>query len=219
MQHTATRTGSFRRVPLREYKKRQTRAAIIASAVMLFNTQGYVSTTIDEIAAAADVSWGTFFNYFSHKADAVTELGRDLMPDLATRVEKQIAQGVSVERIIRRLWLAVDALREAHGAAIAALAYELLRPDGARAGRAAAFPLGELLTKVARAGEHSGQLRTDLDPALFRSLVANLIVASVATRHRTNGAEVGNAAMGLGLNVLFHGALREGAAADDDRVM
>ena len=54
---------------LRERKKRQTRLAIFQAADQLFATQGYSRTSIDEIAAAADVSRRSFFAYFPSKAD------------------------------------------------------------------------------------------------------------------------------------------------------
>jgi AcrR family transcriptional regulator len=54
---------------LRERKKQQTRRAIIDAADGLFAVQGFGRTSIDEIAAAADVSRRTFFAYFPSKAD------------------------------------------------------------------------------------------------------------------------------------------------------
>ncbi len=54
---------------LRERKKRQTRLSISEAADELFAAQGYSRTSIDEIAAAADVSRRTFFAYFPSKAD------------------------------------------------------------------------------------------------------------------------------------------------------
>ena len=65
MTETATTTG------LRARKKARTRAAIRDHAMRLFEEQGYAATTVDQIAAAADVSQSTFFRYFPTKEDTI----------------------------------------------------------------------------------------------------------------------------------------------------
>jgi AcrR family transcriptional regulator len=54
-------------VGLRERKKVQTRLALAHAAMRLFEEQGYAATTVDDIAATANVSRRTFFRYFGGK--------------------------------------------------------------------------------------------------------------------------------------------------------
>jgi AcrR family transcriptional regulator len=53
---------------LRDRKTRETRARIAEAALELFLSQGYVETTIDQIAEAAEVSRRTVFHHFPTKS-------------------------------------------------------------------------------------------------------------------------------------------------------
>ncbi|MBO0844143.1 MAG: TetR family transcriptional regulator [Nocardioides sp.] len=56
---------------LRERKKAKTKAEIQRQALRLFSEQGYAETSVEQIAAAAEVSPSTFFRYYPTKDDVV----------------------------------------------------------------------------------------------------------------------------------------------------
>jgi AcrR family transcriptional regulator len=90
---------------LRERKKARTRASLREHALRLFREQGYEKTTVEQIAAAAEVSPSTFFRYFPTKEDLV------LQDDMDTRVLEafdrqppELAPLAAVRAAMREAW-------------------------------------------------------------------------------------------------------------------
>ena len=71
---------------LRERKKRQTRAAISATATELFARRGFDRTTIADVAREAGVAKMTVTNYFALKEDLVFDRRAEIVDRLAAAV-------------------------------------------------------------------------------------------------------------------------------------
>ncbi|KQY33132.1 MULTISPECIES: TetR family transcriptional regulator [Nocardia] len=66
-------------ISLRERKKERTRRTIRVEAFRLFREQGYTETTVEQIAAAAEISPSTFFRYFPTKEQLVIADDQDAL--------------------------------------------------------------------------------------------------------------------------------------------
>jgi AcrR family transcriptional regulator len=90
---------------LRERKKAKTRAAIQEHALRLFREQGYHETTVEQIAAAAEVSPSTFFRYFPTKEDVVLFDATDpIMLDKFAEQPKDLSLIEALRRSIREVY-------------------------------------------------------------------------------------------------------------------
>ena len=78
---------------LRESKKRQTRAAIAQAAADLFRDHGFAAVTVDDVAAAANVSRQTVFNYFPTKEQMLFDREEEIEAALRLALVRDQADG------------------------------------------------------------------------------------------------------------------------------
>ncbi|WP_280463731.1 TetR/AcrR family transcriptional regulator [Nocardia carnea] len=83
------RTGQRRR-PTQE-RARATREHILDTAARLFGERGIADTSTNRIAAAADVSIGTVYRYFTDRAVIVDELLERLLETIEQRITNHLA--------------------------------------------------------------------------------------------------------------------------------
>lgn len=74
---------------LRERKKLRTRATLVDVAAKLCAQQGYERTTVDQIAAAADISPRTFSRYFPNKEAVIGALIEEIAEHVAEALARQ----------------------------------------------------------------------------------------------------------------------------------
>ena len=67
-------------------RSREKRAELLKAAEALYVGRGYANTTADEIASAAGVSVGTFYNYFRNKRQILLALALERLEDIFTHL-------------------------------------------------------------------------------------------------------------------------------------
>ncbi|MFJ6634693.1 TetR/AcrR family transcriptional regulator [Streptomyces sp. NPDC091376] len=139
---------------LRERKKLKTRTAIRRAMYRLTTEQGYEATTVEQIAAAAEVSPSTVFRYFPTKEDIVLADEYDEAVERALRtrpvdeppldslrviltaaVSRMLENEPQEMRLRTKLMAEVPALRARMTESMAETSQSLARPLADRAGR------------------------------------------------------------------------------------
>jgi AcrR family transcriptional regulator len=86
---------------LRERKKQRTRATLLDAAVELCERQGYDRTTVDQIAAIAEVSPRTFSRYFATKDAIAIALVDEVVDRVAVELDRQPLDVPHFEALLR----------------------------------------------------------------------------------------------------------------------
>lgn len=167
---------------LREIKKQRARGAILEAARELFFSTGYDGTTVEAIAAKAEVAVGTVYNYFESKSAiilAITEedtseysggeyaiSDTDSLPDVLRGYVHTFMEVLSryPKQLLREL------MREALGSSGGSLGEGIIRQD---------ITLLEELEELFRRLRASGRLRDEVSTEMASLLVYGTVMTSL----------------------------------------
>src|ERR1700679_1145181 len=91
----------------RSQKREETRQDILSAAAKLFSEKGYGLSSVEDIAAAAEVVKGTFYYNFSSKEDVVLALRHQSVQKAIAEAEAMSAQDVSPIKCIEHYLVAI----------------------------------------------------------------------------------------------------------------
>jgi AcrR family transcriptional regulator len=162
----------------RERKKRELRSRIYQKAQELFLTQGFEATTVEQIAAAADIAPATFFNHFQGKHALLGEMTTEVFQHLQELIEQYLLRpGTAQERILGFADRAASDATAARGVA-RDVVLELMRT---RAHPGTTPPYLERIfapiAKTLREGQRKREVRDDLDAGFLAEMVLGALNA------------------------------------------
>ncbi|MBW6418804.1 TetR/AcrR family transcriptional regulator [Celeribacter sp. PS-C1] len=158
---------------LREKQKASRKRALVEAASLLFKQHGYEAAKIGEIAERAEVSVGTFYNYFPSKADlllaivsleveevlhqgeAVLGWSHDSAPEAICRLAS-IYYDHSLVYLTKEMWRTAMALAIQHPETPFSDRYRMLDSE-----------LVKQVTKLVEVLQAQSLLRAEIDPAAF----------------------------------------------------
>jgi AcrR family transcriptional regulator len=163
----------------RERKKQETHHRLMGAALQLFREQGYDATTVEQIAEAADVAKGTFFNYFETK--------EAILPAMAEWRLHQLEHVLLPERgappsPVARIKLALRLVAE-DPLSHPVLTRRLFAARRHRLDVRPAHALADLLAEQVCQAQAAGEIRADLDPAYVGGLIRALFFQQLIMWH------------------------------------
>lgn len=145
-------------------RARRTRDALLNAGAELFTRQGFLETTVGQIADHAGVALGTFYQYFRDRAEIMTTLVRDAVVNVL-KVDRpwDPSRGrTGLRRTIGAFvrWYVATAPFQSVWEEVTHV-----QPDMAELRRETTRMFTDVLETSLRDGASSGVLRGDLDPA------------------------------------------------------
>lgn len=163
----------------RERKKIETRQRLLEAALQLFREHGYDDTTVEQIAAAADVAKGTFFNYFETKEAILPALAGWRFQQLEARLSPdQGAPASPVARIKLALRLVAD-----DPLADTVLMRRLFTAGMHRLDINPVHALTDLFAEQVRQAQIAGEIRTDLTPVYLGGVIRAMFFQQLMAWH------------------------------------
>lgn len=164
---------------LRQRNKQDTRRRILAAARGCLGAAGFEAVTMDEIAAAAEVSRATLFNYFPSKVSILTALSLQFDEQMVRLAEQQRARAVPTAQRIRGML--TEAARSLEAAppsvrrVVAIMERSWAEPDSASRMQKTIGLFRGLLEE----GLTRGDIRPDLDCEVAGGIIAHTFVGIV----------------------------------------
>ena len=183
---------------LRDRQRLRRHRTILFSAAKLFETKGFAETTMEEIAALAEVSPPTIYNYFRSKSDillGLLEVDKELMEDaLDTIINTRKGNGLDIigEFVRTDLEGGYDVSQKSVWRMISAAAFEASGDRSSDYVEAQSVFMGKLRLLIERL-QQEGEVRADADPVDIARVVNSITRESFRNYIRTEAMSMSQA--------------------------
>ncbi|NYH22854.1 TetR/AcrR family transcriptional regulator [Paraburkholderia bryophila] len=166
----------------RARKQIQTQALLAETAIRLFETHGFDTVTMEQIAAGADVAKGTLYNHFATKEAVLAHwIHAQLQADLV-RLQQRIARQTTFVAALSLLLDASAAWCEKHGSLLLPyirFRFLSLAPSAGRDDAASKADMTDGFALLIAKGQAAGELRDDLPAAHLAALFHHLYLGAL----------------------------------------
>ena len=185
---------------LRERKKRETYGRILEAGRDLFQAQGFEETAVEQIAAQANISRATFFNYFATKEVLLGAIADGELDWLQRRIKGELAAEPSaVARIRRAVWMLVEDTWSFLQVTRYVFLDALRHPANQGASN---VKLSDMLEALVREAQEKGEIRADLNSGEIAQAIVGAYLAALFSQIATKEGEHSPAPKTMVVNIV-----------------
>lgn len=187
---------------LRERKKQRQREAIVEAAVGLFRERGFEETRVQDILERAQISLGTFYNYFPGKDAVLDRFGADVIASYVELARDELdAEDRPVGDRLRALARACGRAFSSDPPFMTVVAMQSRAFSGPGGLPVEDVPIYGLLSLLFEKGQADGEIRADLPPLELAEIYSGVFIFTVVgwlAERRAAGQTSGDAEAELG---------------------
>jgi AcrR family transcriptional regulator len=173
--------SSNEEIPLgrRERRKLEVRGRVLVAAQALFEEKGFEATTVDEIAAAADVAPATFFNHFQSKQALLGMMAGVVLDHLQGLTSRHLEGDASSAKRLRAFVAAAsDEIRASRGMARIVL-LEFIRHANPDEPQPYLGRIHQPFVALIEEGQRQGELRRDYDSPFLAQMAVGMLNSAI----------------------------------------
>lgn len=190
----------------RERRRVATLDHVARTAARLFKTHGYEATTMEQIAAAADLAKGTLYNHFPTKEAVLAHWMHQTLAEDAPRLRASLDRPGTFEDKLRRLFAESARWMQAHRAwLLPYFRHRFLHIESEVGAAHAPRDLAAVFTWLIAQAQRDGTLRTGLAAEHLAALLHQLYFAALMRWLMTPGRALGDE-FGAAIDLFLHGA-------------
>jgi AcrR family transcriptional regulator len=169
-------------VGLREIKKQRQREAIVEAAIALFRERGFGEARVQDILERAEVSLGTFYNYFPGKDAVLDEFGSNVIASYVELARDEVeAQDQPVADRVRALARACGKAFSSDPAFMTVVVTQSRAFGGRSQLPARDAPIYAVLSLLFEEGQAKGEIRPDLRPMELAETFSGIFMFAVVS--------------------------------------
>ena len=169
-------------IGLREIKKQRQREAIVEAAIGLFRERGFVESRVQDILERAQVSLGTFYNYFPSKDAVLDEFGSNVIASYVELARDEVeAQDQPVADRVRALARACGKAFSSDPAFMTVVVTQSRAFGGRSQLPARDVPIYAVLSLLFEEGQATGEIRPDLRPIELAETFSGIFMFTVVS--------------------------------------